>query len=640
MFTDNCDTGAQLRKAISHFFGRNKSCTLKIPPHVWVHYCRKHYQRIRYRNSKDYGLIQIDLVRMQVEMLQDWSQKNQEGGQGRYIKDWALALRKREQQRLEELGPRAAEGPSSTPQWVFDSLGSGYMSEQILGMVDRFRSELLDKTLEDIPEIEFLPDIVGGDDEGKNKNTKPRKQNKRKASQPSLQQQLTRPEGTEAADPSLRNDSATGPGKGKRARFDHPNPCLLHGRSSEFADHTTLPPRLYAAPVHETGFGEHSGLEIQTHHPPSPYRGQGYATSDPTLNTTGDRVPGRSINHSPTQALQNAPMRTRDHTQHYAGSFLNEIRNETFAKLPSLSERGPIDDANTNRYLPPISTPYDPPDVAGRMALNGRTYPNGQPRYSDRLPHCEHQGSNSGRPSAARTLGTTVQQWSNVSGADSESPLDSNSTGNRSFPQPPRLAYQPALLSSQVPWVRRYGLEDHPGLGNGAAQAGQAYMSALPSGVPHSSGSGPFQQPYGRLPGESNSFPYPVSSSGHVGSPVHVSSNMMSGGAGLESSASGGRYISSFAFRQPVDRTYDQEDVNYGLGGNGPTVCGSGFGYESRHPQKGHSGNGSEESGNRSSPASHPPVPSPFIATGSPVARMRSGSSGSQGSTPRADEHQ
>ncbi|KAL6866234.1 hypothetical protein ACO1O0_002341 [Amphichorda felina] len=199
MFTENCDTGAQLRKAISHFFGRNKSCTLKIPPQVWVYYCRKHYQRIRYRNSKDYGLIQIDLVKTQVEMLQSWSQKNQESGHGRHIRDWALALRKREQERVEELGPHGTSGASSTPQWVFDSLGSGYTSEQVLGIVDRFKSELLDKTIEEIPEIEFLPDIVGGDDEGKNKNSKPRKQNKRKASQISSFQEIVCPEGSDAA---------------------------------------------------------------------------------------------------------------------------------------------------------------------------------------------------------------------------------------------------------------------------------------------------------------------------------------------------------------------------------------------------------------------------------------------------------
>ena len=50
MHIDNCDTQAPYRKAISHIFGRNKLCTRSIPDFVWVHYCRKHYQRmVRHR---------------------------------------------------------------------------------------------------------------------------------------------------------------------------------------------------------------------------------------------------------------------------------------------------------------------------------------------------------------------------------------------------------------------------------------------------------------------------------------------------------------------------------------------------------------------------------------------------------------
>lgn len=37
MFVNDCQTGSQLRKAISHLFGRNKACTLRIPKQVWVY---------------------------------------------------------------------------------------------------------------------------------------------------------------------------------------------------------------------------------------------------------------------------------------------------------------------------------------------------------------------------------------------------------------------------------------------------------------------------------------------------------------------------------------------------------------------------------------------------------------------------
>ena len=192
MFTENCDTGTSPRKAISHFFGRNKACTLKIPMHVWVHYCRKHYQRIRYRNSKDYSLIQIDLVKTQVKMLQEWSRLNQESGEGLYIKDWVLSLRKREQQRLEVQGTgQSPEGTSSVPQWLRSSLGDGYSTEEILAIVERVKLELADKTLEEIPEIEFLPDIVGTDKTQLEKTPKTRRSNKRKLSESEAPQPST-----------------------------------------------------------------------------------------------------------------------------------------------------------------------------------------------------------------------------------------------------------------------------------------------------------------------------------------------------------------------------------------------------------------------------------------------------------------
>lgn len=41
--------GVYFRKVVSHLFGRNKTSTKLFPQHVWVLYCRRHYQRARYR---------------------------------------------------------------------------------------------------------------------------------------------------------------------------------------------------------------------------------------------------------------------------------------------------------------------------------------------------------------------------------------------------------------------------------------------------------------------------------------------------------------------------------------------------------------------------------------------------------------
>ncbi|KAL6856509.1 hypothetical protein J3F83DRAFT_399641 [Trichoderma novae-zelandiae] len=171
MFVDNCQTGSQLRKAISHLFGRNKACTLRIPKQVWVYYCRKHYQRIRYRNAKTYPLNQMYLVKMQINRLQRWSDENQRRGAGPYIKLWTLALRKREQSRLDKETGATDEGGgdddgletatgSAAPDWIIQRLGTGYTTEEMLEVADQLYLEIENGTLVQVPEVEFLPDIT------------------------------------------------------------------------------------------------------------------------------------------------------------------------------------------------------------------------------------------------------------------------------------------------------------------------------------------------------------------------------------------------------------------------------------------------------------------------------------------------
>ncbi|KAG6001864.1 hypothetical protein E4U21_003761 [Claviceps maximensis] len=179
MFVDDCDTGSQLRKAISHLFGRNKTCTLKIPKMVWVYYCRKHYQRVRYRNARTYPVTQMELVETQIERLKAWSDENQARGKGAYIKSWTLSLRKREEKRLkgnkgvnvEDDDASAALGSSHVPSWIINELGDGFETGRVFGIAARLREEIESGALNQVPEIEFLPDIV--DDESEKDESKP-----------------------------------------------------------------------------------------------------------------------------------------------------------------------------------------------------------------------------------------------------------------------------------------------------------------------------------------------------------------------------------------------------------------------------------------------------------------------------------
>ena len=90
-FMTTCNTGSRdYRKVVSHVFGRNKKCTTQLPDSCWIVYCRKHYQRTRYRTSKaqtqSYFQVQIDLILRQLTRMKAW------GG----VRSWTISLRKKE----------------------------------------------------------------------------------------------------------------------------------------------------------------------------------------------------------------------------------------------------------------------------------------------------------------------------------------------------------------------------------------------------------------------------------------------------------------------------------------------------------------------------------------------------------------
>jgi len=64
-----CKGEKNIRKSVSHFFGRNKGCTKNITKDMWVLYCRKHYQRGRYNGQKAgmWGTVQHDQLVAQME---------------------------------------------------------------------------------------------------------------------------------------------------------------------------------------------------------------------------------------------------------------------------------------------------------------------------------------------------------------------------------------------------------------------------------------------------------------------------------------------------------------------------------------------------------------------------------------------
>jgi len=182
-YTAGCNTGSPLRKVVSHIFGRNKLCTKKLPESVWIHYCRKHYQRSRYRNPSGYPLLQCDLLRKQIDRLEMW------GG----VSDWIIRLRKREALRLnlenlELAADRVADDaasdgdeemdvggvakhqtpPLTSSRWLIKFTGSGKTTKEVLEVLDIIETRIRD-TKCNFPDVEMLPNIPssshGSDDQ-------------------------------------------------------------------------------------------------------------------------------------------------------------------------------------------------------------------------------------------------------------------------------------------------------------------------------------------------------------------------------------------------------------------------------------------------------------------------------------------
>lgn len=192
MFVQPCTTGSTLRKAISHIFGRNKLCTKSIPAHIWVHYCRKHYQRSRYRNATDYALRQVELVLVQVKKVQDWSDENikyNRRGDG-VLKHWTLQARKREAKRIQETESRKRRFTeeeeeddqdngtgTAIPSWLQPRLNQDYDTPRMLEIVDEIKDHMNRGDITQIPDIEVLPEIITDGNESRPKTTTRRASN-------------------------------------------------------------------------------------------------------------------------------------------------------------------------------------------------------------------------------------------------------------------------------------------------------------------------------------------------------------------------------------------------------------------------------------------------------------------------------
>lgn len=164
-----CHTGSRdYRKVTSHIFGRNKKCTTQIPESWWIVYCRKHYQRTRYRTTKavsnSYFHVQIDIIQKQLNRFQKW------GG----VRSWTIALGKKARTKLREenedlIALREEKGDVNEEdvrrihrckdRFLIRYCGAEKTFAEVHKCLRVIRTELERAGRYDFPCVEFLPDI-------------------------------------------------------------------------------------------------------------------------------------------------------------------------------------------------------------------------------------------------------------------------------------------------------------------------------------------------------------------------------------------------------------------------------------------------------------------------------------------------
>ncbi|KAL8966615.1 MAG: hypothetical protein Q9197_005885 [Variospora fuerteventurae] len=143
------------RKVVSHIFGRNKRCTHQIPEDCWIKYCRKHYQRQKYRCPADWFETQLTLVDSQIKRMEDW------GG----ITSWTVAIRKKEREMLDVENAyiaqhnRLPDGPTCRERFLLPYLGSNKTFQDIRDLIDIINKECDDTNTKSLPSFELLPVI-------------------------------------------------------------------------------------------------------------------------------------------------------------------------------------------------------------------------------------------------------------------------------------------------------------------------------------------------------------------------------------------------------------------------------------------------------------------------------------------------
>ena len=150
------------RKVVSHIFGRNKACTRELPGNLWIFWCRKHYQRLKYRAefNENWHTIQLGLVHRQLDTFENWGK----------VHTWAISLRKTEQYALAKENTNGVghtnHVSSCWERFLVPYLGANKTFAQVRDVLNVIENKFdeaeylnRDKKQKTFPGVEFLPSL-------------------------------------------------------------------------------------------------------------------------------------------------------------------------------------------------------------------------------------------------------------------------------------------------------------------------------------------------------------------------------------------------------------------------------------------------------------------------------------------------
>lgn len=136
--------GTHFREIVSNIFGRNKSSTKLFPEWVWVWYCRRHYQRARYR-TQQWPFTQCELLFQSYTMPGPFYQFYSKHPDKHFVKSGSAEDNVQFDQRPVEFDVPGEVG-FMHPHEYYTTLAYGYIDEN--DFQDRAIQEVLGKVIE------------------------------------------------------------------------------------------------------------------------------------------------------------------------------------------------------------------------------------------------------------------------------------------------------------------------------------------------------------------------------------------------------------------------------------------------------------------------------------------------------------